>query len=331
MGRSYYNDDDYTLSVNHKVATHGTSFTYDKDVKTGVVAPKTANQLDPKNLKVRESRDSKEHPNSNAIIVALDVTGSMGSVSHTIHSKLPALMGLLLKKNYIEDPQVLFAAVGDYNSDTAPLQVGQFESGVEMESDISKFWLEGGGGGQIPPQESYELMAYVGARKTSIDCFEKRGRKGYFFFIGDERPYPKVSKAQISHLISPELEADIPTPEVFKELQKMYNVFYVLPARASHGRDYELVRVWQDLIGPEHVLKIEDEAGVPELIAAQIGMCEGATDEDKLVDDLKDVGSQALVPVIRSSVSRAYKGGEVAKVTPGTLAPSSGPSKIKRL
>ena len=40
--------------------------------------------LDPKKINIRESRDSEENPESNAIILALDVTGSMGSIAHQI-------------------------------------------------------------------------------------------------------------------------------------------------------------------------------------------------------------------------------------------------------
>src|SRR4051812_36458005 len=36
--------------------------------------------LDPKGVKMRESRDSTDNPNSTPVIVAIDVTGSMGII-----------------------------------------------------------------------------------------------------------------------------------------------------------------------------------------------------------------------------------------------------------
>ena len=148
MGGSSWSDDDYDRKVSHKVNTRGTAFTYTKDISDGVTAPKVHTKLDPKNVKMRESRDSAAHPESNAVMVGLDVTGSMGSVVKAIHAKLPTLMGLLLRKNYLSDPQVMFSAIGDATCDKSPLQIGQFESGDEMEDDLGNFHIEGGGGGQ---------------------------------------------------------------------------------------------------------------------------------------------------------------------------------------
>jgi hypothetical protein len=337
MGGSHWSEEAYTTRIADRVATRGTAFAHDKDVRTGAAPAKAHNLLDPKDLKVRESRDSAAHPESNAIMVWLDVTGSMGSVVGTIHKKLPTLMGILTRKAYIPDPQILFGAIGDATNspspaDKAPLQVGQFESGDEMEGDLSNFYIEGGGGGQNPPQESYELAAYVGARKTSIDCFEKRGKKGYCFIIGDERPYPNVRKDIITKLIGPELEADISTKEIFRELQEKYVTFFILPKGASHGGSIdELRRVWGEYIDPQHILALEDPAAAPELIATQIGLYEGSTDMDSAAKDLEEHGtSKALVSVIRSSVSKAYSGGQIAKIAAGSLV-TSGTDPVKRL
>src|SRR5262249_20618935 len=142
--------------------------------------------------RVRESRDSDVHPESHAVAVLLDVTGSMQTVPRILQKSLPRLMGLLIRKGYLEHPQILIGAVGDATCDSAPLQVGQFESGIEIEEDLGRLFLEGGGGGQVT--ESYELAMHFLAHHTSLDCVEKRGKKGYAFLIGDEAPYPRVKR-----------------------------------------------------------------------------------------------------------------------------------------
>jgi hypothetical protein len=334
MGGSSWSDDDYVANVTYRTNTKGvSSFDHDHDIRRGVTTAKVHKSLDPAvlgDVKMRESRDSTAHPTSNAIMVGLDVTGSMSSVVRQIHENLPKLMGILTRKNYIPDPQIMFVAIGDAYTDTSPLQVGQFESGAEMETDLSNFHLEGGGGGQ--KTESYELFAYVGARKTSIDCFEKRSKKGYCFIVGDEMPYPRVNKDQVNHLIGAGLEADVNTQEIFRELQQKYTVFFILPKGASHGGDKEISSKWKEILGNEHVLELSDPSGVSELIAMQIGLCEGVTDVDAAAKDLEEHGtSKALVNIVRSSVSKAYDGGAMTKVSPGTLSPSTDTGSVKRL
>ncbi len=328
MGGSSWSDDAYTTRTVDKMKSHGTSFAYDADIKHGKVDAKVHATLDPNGLKVRESRDSAAHPTSNAIMVGLDVTGSMSAVIKVIHEKLPTLMGILLRKSYIPDPQVMFSAIGDATCDRSPLQVGQFESGDEMEGDLGNFHLEGGGGGQNT--ESYELFAYVGAEKTSIDCYEKRGKKGYCFIIGDELPYPEVSRSQVSNLIGDTIEANISVRAIFDRLKEKYTTFFILPQSANGGRSHQVIDRWKGLLGDENILILEDASGVSELIATQIGLCEGSTDIDSAAKDLVDHGtSTALVSAVRSAVSTKYAGGELAKVAPGTLVAADSP--VKRL
>src|SRR5262249_34164682 len=158
-----------------------------------------------------------------AVAVLFDVTGSMQGVPRILQANLPKLMGLLIRKCYLEDPQFLVGAIGDATCDSAPLQIGQFESGIEIEEDLGKLFLEGGGGGHST--ESYELAMYFMARHTALDCFEKRGQRGYLFVIGDEAPYPKVKRHEVVHIIGNGLQTDIPVEKVIAELQRTYEVY----------------------------------------------------------------------------------------------------------
>src|SRR5215470_13811841 len=155
--------------------------------------------LDPGGVTARESRDCAEHPASLAIAVLFDVTGSMGHVPRVLQEKLPQLLGLLLRKGYAAHPQIMFGAIGDATCDRAPLQVGQFESDNRMDDDLGRILLEGGGGGQRT--ESYELALYFMARHTATDCFEKRGKRGYLFIIGDEMAYGRVKAAEVEKVL----------------------------------------------------------------------------------------------------------------------------------
>jgi len=120
MGSGRWSTDVYSAAADYRATTGTSAFAYsDSGART------VHSTLDPHRVTARESRDSDEHPRSTPIAVLFDVTGSMGGVPRTLQTKLPQLLGLLLRKGYATDPQVLFGAVGDAYSDRVPLQVGQ--------------------------------------------------------------------------------------------------------------------------------------------------------------------------------------------------------------
>jgi hypothetical protein len=270
MGHSHWSDAAYQTRQHQRKSTGKSAFTYDDQVRrSGVIAVHP--QMNPFG-KTRESRDSQAHPDSVAIGVLFDVTGSMGQVPRVLQTKLGALMRLLVQRGYLAHPQILFGAVGDAYCDRVPLQIGQFESGLEMDDDLGKIVLEGGGGGQT--HESYELGFYFMARHSAIDCYEKRGRKGYLFTIGDEKPYPVVSRRQVADLVGDHLEIDIPVEQAIAELHARYEHFHIMPTETHHGRSANVQGRWRELLG-ERVLLLEDAGAVCETIALAIGLCEG--------------------------------------------------------
>ena len=104
--------------------------------------------FDPKRVVMRESCDSDDNPNSTAIIIGLDVTGSMGMVAEKIAKKgLGTLVESIHDRKPVTDPHIMMMAIGDINCDRAPLQVTQFEADLRISDQIVDLWLEGGGGG----------------------------------------------------------------------------------------------------------------------------------------------------------------------------------------
>ncbi len=328
MGGSVWSDDHYADRAAHRAATNTPAFAYTAKVASGAVKAGTHDLLNPKGV-IRESRDSKEHPESVAIAVCFDVTGSMGQVPTIMQTKLPQLMGLLLRKGYVTDPQVMFAAVGDYHSDVSPLQVGQFESGIEMEDAMSHMFLEGNGGGQN--QESYELALYFFGHKTSIDCFEKRGKKGYLFMIGDEHAYPNVTRDEIESVLGDKVEAHVPVAEAVRAAQEKYEVFFIIPKGTTYFSDPKLKKHWQELVGAERVIMLEDPAAVCETIASTIGLIEGTTDIAAVASDLKDVGVSAAIVRSVTNALDPLAANALAMAAGGGLAKSAGVSGNERL
>ncbi|NEA21362.1 hypothetical protein [Actinomadura bangladeshensis] len=323
MGSGHWSTDVYAARASYRASTGASAFAYSDGGATAVHP-----DLDPFGVAVRESRDSADHPESLAIGVLFDVTGSMGTVPRTLQSKLPDLLGLLLRKGYVRDPHILFGAVGDATCDRAPLQIGQFEADNRMDDDLGKILLEGGGGGQM--RESYELGMYFMARHTAIDCFEKRGKRGYLFMIGDELAYPKAKRREIAKVIGEERAKDVPIAELVRELQRKYDVYFIIPEGAYHSGSRELADFWRGLLG-QNVLYLDDLDAVCETIALTIGLAEDAIDLDEGLEHLAEAGSDAGASVSRAlaRLDAARAPVAVSSTPPGLDA--SGPSATTRL
>lgn len=299
MGSGRWSTNVYDEHNRYKAAAGKSAFDYSDRIRRAAPSSwRVHDILNPYGVTTRESRDSAEHPDATPIVVMFDVTGSMRTVPVVLQKKLPELLGLLLRKGYAADPQILFGAIGDATCDRVPLQVGQFESDNRMDENLEHIFLEGGGGGQRT--ESYELALYFIARHTDIDCWNRRGRKGYLFLIGDEMAYPFVKRQEVHDHIGDGLERDIPVAQIVKELQRRYHVFYILPKAASYGGDPEILNFWRRLL-PQNVLELDEVDAVCETLALTIGMTEGTIDLDRGAEHLKEYGVSA--PVIKTVVA----------------------------
>jgi hypothetical protein len=236
--------------------------------------------MNPKGVRLRESRDGADHPQSLGIVFALDVTGSMGEIPKLMATQqLPTFMKTLLDCQ-VHDPQLLFMAVGDAINDRAPLQVGQFESTAElMDQWLTWSYLEGGGGGT--GQESYELALYFLAMHTEMDCMAKRNKRGYLFMTGDETPYPSLSKHVVEAIVGDNLDEDLSCEEVVAEVQKSYTPFFIIP---DHARAKRCERRWRDLLG-DNVLCLDAPGDVCFVTSGVILLNEGR------VSTLKDLAA----------------------------------------
>ncbi|MFN8015560.1 MAG: hypothetical protein U0R17_02985 [Acidimicrobiia bacterium] len=335
MGGGSWNIGTYDTSVSAKKAANAPTFGHDYDVRTGA-SNSVHELLDPKVLAgptsphagkvMREVMITDEHPNPTPIGIVLDVTGSNYDAAVKTHGALPKLFSLLQVKGYVDDPQINVSATGDANSDRFPVQFGQFESDNRIDAQLEAMILEGAGGGQ--DHETYELLAYLHAFHTYLEPAQKQGRKGYLFFIGDEKPYDKVKRSQVEDLIGVKLEKDISTEDIFKKLKEQYNVFFLFQEQGSYLPD-EILPSWRKLLG-ERAISLSDPDAVCDVIAGLVGVLEKKVTIDDVDKDLKELGSSSsarkavstALEVVDHSTSvepnRPSKGGMVAK-TSGSL------------
>lgn len=240
------------------------------------------NAMDPHGITFRESRDSAEHPNSVAIIVALDETGSMGSIPHFLLKEgLDDLVQGAIDAG-IADPQLLFLGIGDHTCDRAPLQVGQFESSDELlDHWLKTVYLEGSGGGN--DGESYLLAWYFAAFHTSIDCFEKRGRKGLLFTIGDEPCLDQVDGASLKKLMGPGQYLTMTAKQLLEAARQKYEVYHLNMKQTRSGSRDHVAASWKALVGNDHYIDVLDQKDVGRMIQRTIVRSIPAGDPHRIV------------------------------------------------
>lgn len=226
------------------------------------------NAMNPHGVGIRESRDSVAHPNSVAIILGLDVTGSMGSVPHyLVKQGLPLFMDKIIKGG-VSDPQVLFAGIGDHECDKSPLQISQFESSDELlDKWLTDLYLEGGGGGNYG--ESYLLAWYFALKHTSIDCWEKRKQKGFLITVGDEPTLKDVPASVLKKLFGDGQYSDCSSAELITEVSKNYNVYHLNIAETSSGSRSEVRDGWTQLLH-DNFINVKRKEDVAEIIAGLV-------------------------------------------------------------
>lgn len=222
--------------------------------------------MNPFGVGIREARDSEAHPNSLAIILALDVTGSMGSVPHYLVKDadgIPKIMNNIIKGG-IDDPQMLFLGIGDHNYDSAPLQVGQFESSGELlDKWLTDIFLEGGGGGN--DGESYLLAWYFAGYHTSIDCFEKRGQKGILITIGDEPQLPNISGHFLKKIMGNGQYENFTAQQLLDKAMEKYNVYHINVKATSAGSRQRTMDGWRQLLS-DNLCIAEHREDIPNII-----------------------------------------------------------------
>ena len=89
-----------------------------------------------------------------------------------------------------------------------------------------------------------------------MDCYEKRGRRGYLFVIGDEIPYPRVKRKEVGAVIGDGLQPSMPVEDVVAELRRTFDVYYVLPRMTNNYDNPVVHRRWGELLG-QNALRLE--------------------------------------------------------------------------
>lgn len=254
--------------------------------------------LDPKDVILRESVDSVDNPNSTAIIVGVDVTGSMGVIAHEMAKRgLGTLIEGILDRVPVEDPHIMFMAIGDAACDRSPLQVSQFEADARIIRQLADIYVESGGGGN--DTESYDLPWYFAGTRTKTDCFDKRGKKGYLFTIGDENPPAGLTERQIKDIFGTSEQKGYSAAELLAMAEEKYHVFHLIVEQGNYCRRNPEVTIgkWTQLMG-KRALPLSNHSHVSQVILAAIEISEGK-DPEEVISGWQD---SSVVETIRHAL-----------------------------
>jgi hypothetical protein len=321
MGYGRFDSDDWD---NFKSTTVG------KTTDEVFAARSMAPAIDPVKIAVREARDSKDSPNATPIILALDVTGSMGRIADDLaRDGLGRLVQEILDRKPVSDPQIMVMGVGDADYDRAPLQVSQFEADIRIAEQLKGLFLEHGGGGNC--HESYNLPWYFAARKTDIDCV-KRGKKGLLFTFGDEE-CPEVLKAEhVREFVGDDIQGDIKTKDLLALVSQKYDVFHVVIEQGSHASSYRdrVFASWNEVLPQGRIIPLADYSKLPEVIVSVMQVHAGT--DPKAVAASWDGSTAMVVSHAVNDMTAANDAGKAGVWRPkaGAAAPATAAAKVKK-
>lgn len=207
---------------------------------------KTINEaLRPRDV-IRECCDSTEHPNTIPVILALDVTGSMGDAAVEVAADINKVMTRLYKE--VKDVEFLVMGIGDLSCDDCPIQISQFESDIRIVEQMDKVYFEYGGGGNA--YESYTAAWYMGSRHTKLDCW-KRGKKGIIITLGDEQCNPYLPKHELRNVTGDDIQDHIETKDLYEEASKKFDIYHI-DVDHRRWRDSEINSSWRTYLDEDH-------------------------------------------------------------------------------
>jgi len=223
-----------------------------QEIFTQAASRTVHSDMSPRDVIVRECRNSVAHPATVPIQLYLDVTGSMGSIPlEMIRNGLPKLMGNLIERG-CTDASLMFGAIGDHECDRYPLQIGQFESGdAELDMWLTRTYLEGNGGGN--GGESYLLAWYFAANHVSMDA-----AKGFVFTVGDEPCLPVLPKSALSSIMgsSAMAEGTLTAAQLLEAARQKNHVFHIHVDHTNRAHPSDL----REMLGSNFlVIKRADE------------------------------------------------------------------------
>ena len=223
----------------------------------------------------------------NPLVYCFDITGSMGKLPKIIWDKWPGVVGQIMARNYLPDPEMSITAVGDIRSDKSPLQMCDFDSLRNLDRWLTRIHFEGNGGGQ--GSESYEMTAYFYLHYFDMPNAELP----IFLMTGDEACAEKLYANDLRQHFGGDHE-NTTAEEVFAALRAKFrgNVFRIHRPYTAHGHEgwtnATIVAQWERLLGKDNVLHLPDDRAIGDITLGLYAIVSGATTLDQYLTDMRE-------------------------------------------
>jgi len=251
-----------------------------------------AKGVDPKDLVPDKITTDAESP----LVIAVDVTGSMGEWPATMFSKLPYLE--FEGQEYLgDDMQISFCAIGDSGFDRHPLQVRPFVKGGDLKESLEALIHDKGGGGNA--EESYDLAALYYSRNCEMTGAI---RKPIFIFIGDEGIYHPDFSPNAEGWARTKVDGRSSVDSAFNQLRQKFNVYCI--RKPYGGSEKKIHAQWVEYLGADHVVMLQDPNRVVDvifgLLANETGRIEYFEDELRERQGKDRDGDEKIDKVLKS-------------------------------
>ncbi len=221
----------------------------------------------------------------NPLVYDFDVTGSMGNLPKIIYDKWPGIVGQIVARKYLPDPQMSISATGDIRSDRSPLQMADFSVLRNLDKWLKRVHFEGNGGGQA--SESYEMTAYFYAYR----CDLPKAENPIYLITGDEGFVKNLNADDLREHFGGECQ-NTTAEKVFADLRKKFkdNVF-LIHRKYSGSDDAGIVRQWEGVLGKERIIHLPEDLAIGDITLGVYAIVSGAR---TLKQYLEDMGTRPL-------------------------------------
>ena len=224
------------------------------------------------------------------VVLAFDVTGSMGNLPKILWDKLPMIVGQIVECGYLADVKISASAIGDFMSDRAPIQIADFCEPRDLDSWLKKIWIEGLGGGQSV--ESYEVTAYAYAFLAEFPNAETP----FCIITGDEgfRETEYLGGQFLNKIFGDERERTN-AAAIFQHLLDKFkgNVFLVhrhYNVQNAPLTDEQIVKQWEDTLGKARVVILPEDLAIADIILGIFALMTGKRTLQEYSVDMRQRG-----------------------------------------